>query len=72
MTAKTKTQNGNGKKTLPTHRLYLVQDRNDGKSQWIEIGAAWAHKDGDGFGIRLNGQLTMRPRKDNNDGDEGR
>jgi len=71
MTAKTKTQSGNGKKSLPSHRLYLVQERPGGKAHWIEIGAAWPHKDGDGFGIRLNGQLTMRPRKDKDDGDEG-
>lgn len=71
MTAKTKTKNGNGKKAQPSHRLYLVQDRPNGKPFWIEIGAAWPHKDGDGFGIRLNGQLTMRPNKSNNDEDEG-
>jgi len=37
----------------PTHRAYAVTQRN-GKSYWREIGAAWAHTDGQGFGLKLD------------------
>lgn len=37
----------------PTHRAYAVSKRGD-KSHWQEIGAAWAHKDGKGFGLKLD------------------
>ena len=44
-----KTTTGN----QPTHRAYAVTKRN-GKSYWREIGAAWAHADGEGFGLSLH------------------
>ncbi len=50
----------------PTHRVYMVKDLEDGdKSHWTTIGAAWAHKDGDGLNIQLdamplNGRLVIR------------
>lgn len=37
----------------PTHRLYAVTKRAD-KSRWQEIGAAWSHKDGKGFNLKLD------------------
>ena len=37
----------------PTHRLYAVEKRN-GKNYWRPIGAAWAHSDGEGFGLALD------------------
>ena len=37
----------------PTHRAYAVT-RNRGKSYWREIGAAWAHGDGKGYGLKLD------------------
>lgn len=37
----------------PTHRAYAVTKRAD-KSRWQEIGAAWAHKDGKGFNLKLD------------------
>lgn len=39
----------------PTHRIYVVTPGKDEKSkgQWDEIGAAWAHKDGKGFSLKL-------------------
>ena len=37
----------------PTHRAYAVT-RRDGKSYWREIGAAWAHSDGEGFALALD------------------
>lgn len=39
----------------PTHRVYAVSRGAEGeKSQWMEIGAAWPHKDGQGFAVKLN------------------
>jgi hypothetical protein len=51
---------------LPSHRAYAVT-KNRGKSYWREIGAAWAHEDGKGFGLKLdylpldpNAELVIR------------
>ena len=38
---------------LPSHRVYAVTKRG-AKSYWKEIGAAWAHEDGDGFSLKLD------------------
>lgn len=39
----------------PTHRAYVVKDQGaDKKGRWIEIGAAWVHKDGKGFSVKLD------------------
>lgn len=39
----------------PTHRAYVVKNTgNDDKNRWIEIGAAWVHKDGKGFRVKLD------------------
>jgi hypothetical protein len=53
----------------PAFIVYQVLDR-DGKKDdiWNHIGAAWQHKDGNGFNIVLNslpldGRLTMRKPK---------
>lgn len=63
----------------PTHRLYAVTKRK-GKSYWRLIGAAWAHPDGQGFGLALdylplNGaEIVMRtplPADEQQDGQEG-
>jgi len=37
----------------PTHRAYAVTKRGE-KSRWQEIGAAWSHKDGKGFNLKLD------------------
>ncbi len=37
----------------PTHRAYAVTKNGD-KSFWREIGAVWAHPDGDGFSLKLD------------------
>ncbi|MEI9904470.1 MAG: hypothetical protein WDN06_11210 [Asticcacaulis sp.] len=48
----------------PTHRLYRVL--GDGKdANWMPIGAAWLHSDGQGFSINcdlipLHGRIVMR------------
>ncbi len=58
----TKQTNAAGKK--PTHRLFRVE--GEGKAaRWTEIGAAWAHQDGNGFAISCNsvpleGRIVMR------------
>jgi hypothetical protein len=38
----------------PTHRVYAVCKTGQDTSYWAEIGAAWANKDGKGFGLKLN------------------
>lgn len=38
----------------PSHRVYAVVKRNGDASVWDEIGAAWSHKDGKGFNLKLN------------------
>ena len=48
-------------KTRPTHRIYSVSKTNgDAKPFWLEIGAAWPHKDGKGFNLKF----TARPLDD--------
>jgi hypothetical protein len=37
----------------PSHRVYAVS-KNGERSNWREIGAAWAHKDGEGFSLKLD------------------
>jgi hypothetical protein len=49
----------------PTHVVYQVRDRENGKSFWTRIGSAWAHADGKGFNIQietvpLDGRITLR------------
>lgn len=50
----------------PSHRLYAVTKRTSGESDWTEIGAAWPHKDGKGFSLKLEylplngGELSLR------------
>ena len=52
-------------KNAPTHVLYVVTGDGD-KKRWTEIGAAWPHKDAEGFSLNLEalpvtGRLVMRP-----------
>ena len=55
-------------KNKPSYALFSV--RGDGEdAQWSRIGAAWDHKDGDGFSIKLemvplNGRIVMRREKE--------
>jgi hypothetical protein len=58
----TDTQTANSK--APTHYAYQVRD-NEKKGYWTRIGAAWAHKDGNGFSLQLDcmpldGKITLR------------
>jgi hypothetical protein len=56
-------------KTKPTHRIFAVTKQEDGKSDWFELGAAWAHQDGQGFNLKLKAspppgaELVMRAAK---------
>jgi hypothetical protein len=57
-------------KKSPTHRAYYVTDAQaEGKKDdWIELGAAWEHRDSKGFDVVLkampigdfNGRITLR------------
>lgn len=49
----------------PSHIAYQVRDREGGKGFFTRIGAAWPHKDGNGFNIQieavpLDGRITLR------------
>lgn len=43
----------NSQSKQPTHRVYAVTKRGE-QSYWREIGAAWAHGDGEGFNVKLD------------------
>lgn len=48
----------------PSHIAYQVRDGKD-KGYFTRIGAAWPHKDGNGFNIQLDavpldGRITLR------------
>lgn len=50
----------------PTHNVFAVNEKGEDRKEWIEIGAAWAHADGQGFNILLKAlplpgaQIVMR------------
>jgi hypothetical protein len=44
-------------KARPTHRVYSVTKTGEQKAVFTEIGAAWPHKDGQGFNLTF----TARP-----------
>lgn len=54
----------------PFMLAYTVKDIEDGRnSVWSKIGAAWAHKDGQGYEIRMDalpvdGRVVLRTVKD--------
>jgi hypothetical protein len=49
------------KNKKPTHRVYNVTERGEGKDDyWQPIGAAWAHEDGNGFNLSLD-YLPLKP-----------
>ena len=58
------TATSSGKK--PTHTAYTVREgKGDAKNRWLEVGAAWPHKDGKGFDVALSalpvdGRLVIR------------
>ncbi|MFQ5444171.1 MAG: hypothetical protein ACE5EK_06090 [Nitrospinales bacterium] len=74
-------KNKNSKKTenqdkAPTHIVYHVVEYDNGnKANWTRAGAAWAHKDGEGFNVALNlfpvdGRLVIRTRKEDEESED--
>ncbi len=60
----TNTENQTSSGNAPTHIAYQVREGGQ-KSYWTRIGAAWPHKDGNGFNIQLesiplDGKITIR------------
>jgi len=46
--------NDTSPKSRPSHRIYSVtKNGDDAKGKWTEIGAAWPHKDGQGFHLKF-------------------
>ena len=75
MTTKTKT-NAKTENARPTHGVFQVTEKENGKKFWTRLGAAWAHKDGKGFNIRLkslpvqfDGNLVLREPNNNEEGE---
>ena len=64
-----KTSNDSNTTKLPSHRVYAVIKKGE-RNFWREIGAAWEHSDGKGFGVKLdylplNGaEIVIRTPKD--------
>lgn len=60
----------------PTHIVYHVVEYDNGnKANWTRAGAAWAHKDGEGFNVALNlfpvdGRLVIRTRKEDEESED--
>ncbi len=55
----------------PTHIAYHVRDGKD-KGFFTRIGAAWPHKDGNGFNLQLDimpldGKITLRTASEKKD-----
>ncbi len=51
----------------PSHAAYMVEGEGD-NATWTEIGALWAHEDGQGFNLSLkalpvSGRIVIRQRK---------
>ena len=39
----------------PTYRVYaVIKKKGHEKGTWLEIGAAWPHRDGKGYGVKLD------------------
>lgn len=65
----------------PDYIAFHVRDGEKGKSYWTRLGAAWAHRDGDGFNIQLDvmpvrgfdGRIVLRvPKADDADEKDGK
>ena len=42
----------------PTHIAYHIREGSE-KSYWTRIGAAWAHNDGNGYNIQMDGLVPV-------------
>jgi hypothetical protein len=69
----TDTTNNQPASKMPTHVAYHVQGGKSDKGYWTRMGSAWAHKDGNGFNIQLDGlvpldgRITLRVASDKQD-----
>lgn len=57
------------KSKSPSHIAYQVREGAEGTSHFNRIGSAFAHKDGQGFNLKLDsvpvdGRITLRTAKD--------
>ena len=64
-------KSGSGSKR-PTHDAWTVREIGPDKSFWDRVGVGWANADGKGINVELfafpvNGKLTIRDRKDDDD-----
>lgn len=72
MSDEDKTAKGRG----PSHLVYNIRQYKVGdetRSEWTKIGVAWAHKEGNGFNVKLHavpvdGELTIYPMTDRKSG----
>ena len=50
--------------TKPTLRAYIVQEpkTEGGKGRWIEVGALWPHKNGNGFDLVIPDGMSVSGR----------
>jgi hypothetical protein len=53
----------------PTYRAFTIVKREEQNDFWTPIGAAFPHKDGNGFNIMLaalpiSGKIVLRPTKE--------
>ncbi|MEO1192911.1 MAG: hypothetical protein AAFY02_14215 [Pseudomonadota bacterium] len=58
-------RNNGGPGPKPDYIAYSVRDTRDRKGFWRAVGAAWQHRDGEGFDIDLdatpvNGRIVLR------------
>lgn len=60
----------------PTHTIYNVEPRGEGKKDfWQRIGAAWQHEDGEGFNLSIDymplkaGRIVIRSRSEKPEGE---
>jgi hypothetical protein len=52
-------QNAAAGSKVPSHVAYQVRERKGQKGFWTRIGSAWAHADGKGFNILLDGLVPL-------------
>lgn len=41
-------------KKVPTHRIYSVTKNGEDQARWVQLGIAFAHRDGKGFDLIYN------------------
>jgi hypothetical protein len=43
----------------PTHEVFIVEEYGEDQSVWTKVGAAWPHKNGQGFNLQLKPGLAV-------------